>query len=65
MSNKTWGTGMTQEDMMIKDECIIVDENDKIIGSGNKKLVHTFNPENPRGDLHRAFSVFLFNEEVK
>lgn len=58
-----WGQGLTQEEFMIKDECIVLDENDNIVGHGNKKLVHTFTKENPRGILHRAFSVFLFNSK--
>lgn len=64
-TGEAWGVGMTQDDMMIKDECIMVDEKDKIIGHGNKLQVHTFGEEKPRGDLHRAFSVFLFNDEGK
>lgn len=48
---------------MIKDECILCDENDKVIGHANKKIAHVFNTEQPRGLLHRAFSVFLFDEQ--
>ena len=50
---------------MIKDECILLDNDDNIVGHGNKKISHTFTPENPRALVHRAFSVFLFNEEGK
>lgn len=60
-----WGSGLSQEELMIKDECILVDDDDKIIGHGSKKSVHTFSEEHPRGKVHRAFSVFLFNEEGK
>lgn len=56
---------MSQIDLMIKDECILLDDNDKMIGSSNKLTTHTFDNKNPRGLLHRAFSVFLFNEEGK
>ena len=48
---------------MKKDECILVDEKDKVTGSGSKYSAHTFNDKQPRGLLHRAFSVFLFNEQ--
>lgn len=48
---------------MKRDECILVDEQDAITGSGSKHSAHTFNAEQPRGLLHRAFSVFLFNED--
>lgn len=50
---------------MIKDECILLNENDEIIGHESKKAAHIFGKKNPRGLLHRAFSVFLFNEEGK
>jgi len=45
---------------MMEEECILVDMNDKPIGSSPKKECHT--AENiAAGMLHRAFSVFLFN----
>lgn len=61
----SWGKGMTQDDLMIKDECILLNEDDEIIGHDSKKTSHQFSKKNPRGLLHRAFSVFLFNEEGK
>ena len=53
--------------LQIRDECIVVDQDDHItgLGHGSKKEVHTFTSENPRGVLHRAFSVFIFNEDGK
>ena len=66
MSNTVWSAeGLTQDELMIKDEVILVDNNDNIIGHGSKKDTHIFSPANPRGQLHRAFSVFLFNDEGK
>ena len=53
----------SQEDYMRKDDCILVDEQDNITGSGSKYDAHRFNSAQPRGLLHRAFSVFLFNED--
>lgn len=50
---------------MQRDNVILVDENDVITGSANKYDSHTFNTQQPRGLLHRAFSVFLFNSEGK
>lgn len=50
---------------MQKDECILVDEQDSIIGSANKYKSHKFTAEQPQGLLHRAFSVFLFNKDNK
>lgn len=61
----TYGEGWTQEEMMKKDECIVVDGTDLIVGHGSKYDVHTVNSSTPRGKLHRAFSVFLFNSEGK
>ena len=46
---------------LLKEPCIAVDENDKIIGSISKENAHILAPENQLPPLHRAFSVFLFN----
>mmetsp|Transcript_8062 Transcript_8062/g.11434 ORF Transcript_8062/g.11434 Transcript_8062/m.11434 type:complete len:299 (+) Transcript_8062:141-1037(+) len=58
-----WGQGMTQEDFMNKDECILLDTEDNVIGNCSKKKAHVFSQLAPRGILHRAFSVFLFDAE--
>ena len=34
--NQWDGAGMSQEDFMIKDECITLDENDGVTGHANK-----------------------------
>ena len=47
---------------MQKDECILLDDRDNVIGHANKYDTHRFSAEKPRGTLHRAFSVFLFDE---
>ncbi|XP_003748556.1 isopentenyl-diphosphate Delta-isomerase 1 [Galendromus occidentalis] len=47
---------------LLKEECILVDENDKAVGSGSKKDCHLMSNIN-KGWLHRAFSVFLFNSK--
>ncbi|KAG5183202.1 isopentenyl-diphosphate delta-isomerase type 1 fused to squalene synthase [Tribonema minus] len=59
------GNSMTQDEMMIKDQVIVLDDDDNIIGQGSKWETHRFVPGQPRGILHRAFSVFLFNGEGK
>ena len=65
-NSNTWSAaGLTQDELMIKDECIVVDNDDNIVGHSSKKESHVFSKETPRGKLHRAFSVFLFNEEGK
>ena len=57
-----YGVGMDQNKMMEKDMLILVDSADKIVGSSSKKSGHVFNQQTTKGILHRAFSVFLFNE---
>ena len=47
---------------MLKDQCILLDMDDNIIGCDNKYETHIFCPQRPRAKLHRAFSVFLFND---
>lgn len=49
---------------LLKEECILVDEQDKVVGSDTKKNCH-LNVNIESGKLHRAFSVFLFNSEGK
>jgi len=65
VSNAEWdGNSMSQLDMMEKDTVITTDNNDNILGSASKKDSHTFSKETPRAVLHRAFSVFLFDEST-
>ena len=49
---------------MQKDQCLLVDAKDTIIGQVSKKDAHAFSRDSPKGQLHRAFSVFLFNSQV-
>ncbi|KAI5962870.1 IDI1 [Candida margitis] len=57
--------GHDEEQIRLKEElCIILDYNDKPLGAGTKKLCHIMDNIN-QGLLHRAFSVFLFNEDGK
>jgi isopentenyl-diphosphate delta-isomerase type 1 len=53
---------MKQLDFMAKDECIVVDEADRITGHSSKHACHRFEGVTPKGLLHRAFSVFLFDD---
>jgi isopentenyl-diphosphate delta-isomerase type 1 len=63
MSGKAaWGVGLSQDDLMECDTVLVVDDQDKVVGSASKKDSHVFNAANPHGILHRAFSVFLFDE---
>ena len=51
------------------DKCILVDENDVVVGSSDKLECHLatnrshVGEQSPGGMLHRAFSVFLFNSQ--
>ena len=51
---------------MMKERVILLDAFDNVVGSGTKKKTH-LNAliDGPSGLLHRAFSVFMFNEEGK
>eukprot|EP00620_Florenciella_sp_RCC1587_P002691 CAMPEP_0182581978 /NCGR_PEP_ID=MMETSP1324-20130603/51418_1 /TAXON_ID=236786 /ORGANISM="Florenciella sp., Strain RCC1587" /LENGTH=123 /DNA_ID=CAMNT_0024798399 /DNA_START=48 /DNA_END=416 /DNA_ORIENTATION=+ len=60
---QAWDGSMSQLEFMQKDECIVVDDRDTITGTANKYDTHTFGHETPRGVCHRAFSVFLFDEQ--
>mmetsp|Transcript_13709 Transcript_13709/g.20880 ORF Transcript_13709/g.20880 Transcript_13709/m.20880 type:complete len:752 (+) Transcript_13709:140-2395(+) len=65
MVTKTWdGNAMSQGDMMLKDTVLVLSEDDKVIGSASKKESHVFDEKQPTGILHRAFSVFLFDEST-
>lgn len=57
--------GHDEEQIKLMEElCIVLDYNDKPVGAGTKKLCHLMENINA-GLLHRAFSVFLFNEDGK
>lgn len=57
--------GLSQLDLMSHDKCLLVDNNDQITGYSSKLDAHTFSNITPKGQLHRAFSVFLFREDGK
>lgn len=48
--------------MALEEKCILVDEQDKRIGEATKKDCHLID-KNGHILLHRAFSVFLFNDK--
>ena len=65
VTTTTWdGNAMTQTDMMEKDTVLVLDFEDNVIGSASKRTSHEFKVEQERGILHRAFSVFLFDEST-
>lgn len=52
----------SQDAFMVSDECIAVNYMDEVVGSDSKGNCHKFEAAQPRGILHRAFSVMLFDE---
>ena len=50
------------QEKLLEEKCILVDENDRAIGEATKKECH-LNTNIKKGMLHRAFSVFLFNNK--
>lgn len=55
--------GYDEEQVRLMDEmCIVLDINDKPIGSASKKICHLMKNID-KGLLHRAFSVFLFDSQ--
>ena len=56
-----YGVGLSQHDFMVKDECLVINYNDEVVGSDNKYNVHKFISGQPKGAVHRAFSVMLFD----
>lgn len=49
-----------QQEAMLKEKCFLVDNNDNITGAASKRDCHLVQ-EDGHIPLHRAFSVFLFN----
>ncbi|KAL2831673.1 NUDIX hydrolase domain-like protein [Aspergillus pseudoustus] len=57
--------GYDDEQVRLMDEvCIVLDDDDKPIGSASKKTCHLMTNID-RGLLHRAFSVFLFDSQKR
>ncbi|KAB7506627.1 Isopentenyl-diphosphate Delta-isomerase 1 [Armadillidium nasatum] len=50
-----------QQELLLKERCILVNETDSNIGSASKEECHLLGPNGCPPPLHRAFSVFLFN----
>jgi hypothetical protein len=48
------GAQLSQDELMLKDECILVDEGDNIVGHANKHSCHRFEPGQPKGTWLQA-----------
>ncbi|KAI7756335.1 hypothetical protein M8C21_007890, partial [Ambrosia artemisiifolia] len=56
---------VVQRRLMFHDQCILVDENDKVVGHDTKYNCHLMEKIEKENLLHRAFSVFLFNSKYE
>uniref|UniRef100_A0AB74UN63 isopentenyl-diphosphate Delta-isomerase n=1 Tax=Ginkgo biloba TaxID=3311 RepID=A0AB74UN63_GINBI len=54
-----------QRKLMFEDECILVNEEDHVIGHDSKYNCHLMEKIESENLLHRAFSVFLFNSKYE
>ncbi|KAJ6813848.1 isopentenyl-diphosphate Delta-isomerase I-like [Iris pallida] len=54
-----------QRRLMFEDECILVDEQDEVVGHESKYNCHLWEKIESGNMLHRAFSVFLFNSKFE
>ncbi|XP_062114423.1 isopentenyl-diphosphate Delta-isomerase II-like [Humulus lupulus] len=59
------GMDAVQRRLMFEDECILVDENDWVVGHDTKYNCHLMEKIEKENLLHRAFSVFLFNSKYE
>ncbi|PON64724.1 Isopentenyl-diphosphate delta-isomerase, type [Parasponia andersonii] len=59
------GMDAVQRRLMFEDECILVDENDRVVGHDTKYNCHLMEKIEKENLLHRAFSVFLFNSKYE
>ncbi|KAJ8752903.1 hypothetical protein K2173_008638 [Erythroxylum novogranatense] len=59
------GMDAVQRRLMFEDECILVDDNDKVVGHESKYNCHLWENILKGNSLHRAFSVFLFNTKYE
>jgi isopentenyl-diphosphate delta-isomerase len=53
---------VSQLELMERDQVLVIDEEDNVIGFESKRKSHEFLMSQPKGILHRAFSVFIFDE---
>ncbi|KAF3552586.1 hypothetical protein DY000_02003540 [Brassica cretica] len=63
--SKDAGMDAVQRRLMFEDECILVDETDRVVGHDSKYNCHLMENIEAKNLLHRAFSVFLFNSNYE
>lgn len=62
MTNMLSNKKNSQLELMETDKVILIDEEDNIVGFESKHNSHEFIITRPKGKLHRAFSVFIFDD---
>ncbi|CAF2374647.1 unnamed protein product [Brassica napus] len=65
MTTTDAGMDAVQKRLMFEDECILVDETDRVVGFDTKYNCHLMENIEAKNLLHRAFSVFLFNSNYE
>ena len=50
------------QEALLNEQCILVDENDQEIGQASKRQCHLIDRKSGISPLHRAFSLFIFNQ---
>ena len=50
------------QEALLQEQCILVDESDRALGQASKRECHTLDAATGLSPLHRAFSLFVFNE---
>ena len=51
------------QESLMKEQCILVNENDEELGSASKRVCHLKDHVSRKSPLHRAFSLFIFNSQ--
>ena len=51
------------QESLLKEQCILVNENDEELGSASKRICHLKDNVTQKAPLHRAFSLFIFNKD--
>jgi isopentenyl-diphosphate delta-isomerase type 1 len=62
--HQQWDASLSQTAYMAADTVLVLTPTDVVISSESKLTSHQFTPATPRGVLHRAFSVFLFDSST-
>ena len=57
-SDSKWNSNLSQDQYMLKDQCILLDMNDQIVGSQSKKTAHVFDTKHRT--LYRSKRIFFF-----